>query len=179
MIAMETAIDGFQGPRGSQTDRPDRVLASTKHYAGDGDTEYGTGLPIDQGVTVTSRADFERLDLAPYEAAVRQHRTATIMPSYSSVDWTEDGVGNPIKMHANHELITDVLKGRIGFDGFVISDYNAIDQVPGATFADKVRTAVNAGTDMFMQPNNYQDFETALLGEGRAGRVPQARLPDV
>jgi beta-glucosidase len=178
---MTTAIDGFQGPGRSRLADPDRVLASTKHYAGDGDTEYGTsttnGYRIDQGVTITNRRDFARIDLAPYVAAVRQHRTGTVMPSYSSVDWTEDGIGNPVKMHANRELITGVLKGQLGFDGFVISDWEAIHQLPG-DWPTQVRTGVNAGTDMFMEPTRYRDFETTLLAEVRAGRVPMSRIDD-
>ena len=86
---------------------------------------------IDQGIAITSREDFWRHSLRQYVPAVRKHGVETVMPSFSSVDWTEDGVGNPLKMHAHHELITDVLKGRMGFDGFVISDWEAIHQIPG------------------------------------------------
>src|SRR6266498_703610 len=71
-----------------------------------------------------------------------------------------DGVGNPIKMHANRELITGVLKGRLHFRGFVISDWEGIHQIPDPSNPDvagltpyKVRVGVNAGTDMFMEPN--------------------------
>ena len=99
------------------------------------------------------------------------------MPSFSSVDWTEDGVGNPIKMHANRELITDVLKGKIGFDGFVISDWEGIHQIPG-DWATQVRTGVNAGIDMFMEPNSAKPFEDTLLAEVNAGRVPMSRIDD-
>jgi beta-glucosidase len=165
------AIEGFQGSNLAATDR---VLASAKHYAGDGDTEFGSAAgdyTIDQGITVTNRQDFARIDLAPYVPAVRQYDAGTVMPSFSSVDWTEDGVGNPIKMHANRELITDVLKGKLEFDGFVISDWEGIHQLPG-DWAAQVRTGVNAGIDMF------QSFETTLLGEVRAGRVSQARIDD-
>jgi beta-glucosidase len=171
------AIEGFQGTNLADADR---VLASAKHYAGDGDTEFGSAAgdyTIDQGVTVTNRQDFARIDLAPYVPAVRRHDVGTVMPSFSSVDWTEDGVGNPIKMHANRELITDVLKGKLGFDGFLISDWEGIHQLPG-DWATQVRTGVNAGTDMFMEPFAYQSFETTLLDEVRAGRVPQARIDD-
>jgi beta-glucosidase len=132
---METAIDGFQG-RPGELDEPDRVLATAKHYAGDGDTEYGTGsgdYPIDQGITVTSRRDFARIDLAPYVAAVGRHDVGSVMPSFSSVDWTDDGVGDPLKMHTHRELITGTLKGRLGFDGFVISDWEGIHQIPATT----------------------------------------------
>ncbi|MEU4295605.1 glycoside hydrolase family 3 protein [Kribbella sp. NPDC026596] len=171
------AIEGFQGTNLAD---PDRVLASAKHYAGDGDTEFGSAAgdyTIDQGITVTNRRDFARFDLAPYVPAVRTYDAGTVMPSFSSIDWTEDGVGNPIKMHANRELITDVLKGKLGFDGFVISDWEGIHQLPG-DWAAQVRTGVNAGIDMFMEPNAYQSFETTLLDEVRAGRVSQARIDD-
>ena len=180
VIKMETAIDGLQGRRASGLSERDRVLATAKHYAGDGDTEYGTGegdYTIDQGVTVASRREFARIDLAPYAAAVRRHRTGSVMPSFSSVDWTDDGVGDPLKMHAHRELITGVLKDKLGFGGFVISDWEGIHQIPG-DYATQVRTGVNAGIDMFMEPFSYQDFETTLLAEVDAGRVPQARIDD-
>jgi beta-glucosidase len=179
VIKMETAIDGFQGRRG-ELDEPDRALATAKHYAGDGDTEYGTGsgdYPIDQGITVTSRRDFARIDLSPYVAAVQGHDVGSVMPSFSSVDWTEDGVGNPLKMHAHRELITGVLKHKLGFDGFVISDWEGIHQLPG-DYAAQVATGVNAGIDMFMEPFSYQQFETTLVAEVAAGRVSQARIDD-
>jgi beta-glucosidase len=180
VIKMETAIDGFQGPRARELDEPDRALATAKHYAGDGDTEYGTGsgdYPIDQGITVTSRRDFARIDLSPYVAAVRRHDVGSVMPSFSSVDWTEDGVGNPLKMHAHRELITGVLKHKLGFDGFVISDWEGIHQLPG-DYAAQVTAGVNAGIDMFMEPFSYQQFETTLLAEVAAGRVSEARVDD-
>jgi beta-glucosidase-like glycosyl hydrolase len=180
VIKMETAIDGFQGRRARELSDPDRVLATAKHYAGDGDTEYGTGsgdYPIDQGITISSRPDFARIDLAPYVPAVREHRVGSVMPSFSSVDFTEDGVGNPLKMHAHRALITGVLKHKIGFDGFVISDWEGIHQIPG-DYPTQVRTGVNAGIDMFMEPFSYQDFETTLLAEVAAGRVSQARIDD-
>jgi beta-glucosidase len=189
VIRMETAIDGLQGRSRQQLDDPDRVLATVKHYAGDGDTEYGTSTTgdyrIDQGVTVTDRRDFARIDLSPYVPAIRRHDAGSVMPSYSSVDWTEDGVGNPIKMHANRELITDVLKRKIGLDGFVITDYEGIHQIPdpadpaatGLT-AYKVRVGVNAGNDMFMEPNTAKQFEDLLAAELTAGRVAMARIDD-
>ena len=183
VIKMETAIDGLQGDgRRDLADR-DRVLASAKHYAGDGDTEFGTGsngkgpYTIDQGITRTSRADFWDVDLRQYVPAVQRHHVGTVMPSYSDVDWTEDGLGNPINMHGNRELITDVLKDKIGFDGFVISDYNGIDHI-GGDFHTNVVTAVNAGIDMFMQPQNFRDFITTLVAAVNANEVPMARIDD-
>jgi beta-glucosidase len=179
VIRMETAIDGFQGRR-PRLYRPDRVLATAKHYAGDGDTEYGTATgdyKIDQGIAITSREDFWENSLRQYVPAVQDHRVGSVMPSFSSVDWTEDGVGNPIKMHANRELITGVLKDSLGFGGLVISDWEGIHQIPG-DWATQVRTGVNAGIDMMMEPNSYRDFINTLLAEVGAGRVSMSRIDD-
>ncbi|RZU54423.1 beta-glucosidase [Krasilnikovia cinnamomea] len=186
---MATAVDGLQGPGRSRLAAPDGVLATAKHYAGDGDTEYGTGsgnYTIDQGVTVTDRADFARVDLAPFRAAVREHGVGSVMPSFSSVDWTADGVGNPVKMHANRELITGVLKRDIGLDGFLVSDWEAIHQLPDPAApagepkptAGQVRAGVNAGTDMFMEPHTAARFQQLLRDEVTAGRVSTARIDD-
>ncbi|MFJ8039589.1 glycoside hydrolase family 3 protein [Kitasatospora sp. NPDC096147] len=180
VTSMETQIDGFQGRRGSGLDRPDRVLATVKHYAGDGSTAYGSSAGsyrLDQGVTVTSRERFRRIDLAPYVTAVQQYRVGSIMPSFSSVDWTEDGVGNPVKMSAHHELLTEVLKQKTGFDGFLISDWDAISQLPG-DYPAQVRASVNAGMDMFMVPYSAEQFEQALLTEVTEGRVARSRIDD-
>ena len=183
---METAIDGYQGPPGSLADN-DRVLATAKHYAGDGDTKYGTAAgdyKIDQGISVTSRQDFWDVALRQYVPAVQDHNVGTVMPSYSSVDWTDDNAG-PLKMHAHRELITGVLKGQMGFDGFVISDWEGIHQITdpadpanGGLTPYKVRTGVNAGIDMMMEPNNYRDFIAMLTAEVDANRVSMARIDD-
>ncbi|MEV6970550.1 glycoside hydrolase family 3 protein [Hamadaea sp. NPDC051192] len=199
VVRMGTMIDGQQGHSVSQLAGDDRVLSTAKHFAGDGDTEYDAavaaanqGKPwweqrytIDQGVTVTSRSDFAKIDLAPYVVAVGKYDVGTVMPSFSSVDWTEDGVGNPLKMHAHQELLTGYLKGELGFDGFVISDWEGIHQIPdpadpanGGLTAYKVRTGVNAGIDMFMEPNSAPQFEQLLLAEVTAGNVSVARIDD-
>jgi beta-glucosidase len=187
VIQMETAIEGFQGPPGHLSD-PDRVLASAKHFAGDGLTTYGTGsnrhttgdYPIDQGVDEVDHPTFERLALQQYVPAVRRYHVGTVMPSYSDVDWVEDGLGNRINMHGNRELITGWLKQKVGFDGFVISDYNGIDHINPETtnFAQKVEAGVNAGIDMFMQPSNFEQFEATLNTLVTSGRVPMARIDD-
>jgi beta-glucosidase len=175
---METAIDGFQGAPG-HLDDPDRVLATAKHYAGDGDTKYGTAsgdYKIDQGIAVTSHEDFWNTSLRQYVPAVQDHHVGSVMPSFSSVDWTDDDVG-PIKMHANRELIEGTLKGKMGFNGFVISDWEGIHQIPG-DWPTQVRTGVNAGIDMMMEPNSYTGFITTLTDEVNAGRVSMARVND-
>jgi beta-glucosidase len=178
---METAIRGLQGPVGHLSE-PDHVLATAKHFAGDGDTVYGTstnpsGYTIDQGVSITDRQEFFEKALRQYVPAVRRYDVGTVMPSYSSVDWTEDGVGNPIKMTEDGELITGFLKDRLGFEGFVISDYEAIHQLPG-DYAEQVRAGVMAGVDMFMEPNTYKEFEATLLTEVEAGEIPESRIDD-
>ncbi len=174
------AVVGLQGRHQRELDENDHVLATVKHFAGDGDTTYGTPVgdyTVDQGITITNRRDFDRIDLAPYKPAIRSADAGSVMPSFSSVDWTEDGVGNPIKMHQNRELITDVLKGKLGLDGFVISDWEGIHQLPG-DYPNQVRLGVNAGIDMFMEPNSAAKFVRTLIAEVQAGRVAQARIDD-
>lgn len=194
--SLETVIDGLQG-RPGELDRHDRVLATAKHYAGDGLTSYdeslaGTGAdPIDQGIAEVSREEFDRLALAPYRPAVSKHDVGSVMPSFSSVDWTEDGLGNPIKMHANGELITDVLKGDLGFDGFVISDWQGIRQIDPANayatdpteYPREITAAVEAGIDMFMEPYSgsaigFREFTDTLVGLVEDGTVSESRIDD-
>ncbi|HET6989492.1 MAG TPA: glycoside hydrolase family 3 protein [Kribbella sp.] len=188
--SMETAIDGFQGTKTKDLAKPDRVLATAKHFAGDGLTSYNDALantgayPIDQGVDEVSHAEFARLALAPYVPAIKEHHVGSVMPSFSSVDWTEDGLGNPIKMHANQELITGWLKQQQGFDGLVISDWRAIRQLPGS-YTDQVRASVNAGVDMFMEPiqapnnpNGWDVFIPTLTALVNSGDVPMSRIDD-
>ncbi|MBB1259051.1 glycoside hydrolase family 3 protein [Streptomyces sp. OF8] len=178
---MVTAVRGLQGERDRQLARPDRVLASAKHFAGDGDTVFGSsttgGYTLDQGVTVTDRKRFEKINLAPYVPAVREHRVGSIMPSYSSVRWTDRGDGRAVKLSAHKELLTDVLKKKIGFEGFLVSDWEAIHQLPG-DYADQVRASVNAGIDMFMEPFSAPRFVETLVAEVEAGRVKQSRIDD-
>ena len=101
------------------------MLATAKHYAGDGATSTARAsgdYKIDQGITKMSHQEFWDNALRQYVPAVQKHGVETVMPSFSSVDWTDDASG-PLKMHAHKELITDVLKGKLGFKGFVISDW--------------------------------------------------------
>ncbi|MFD8690603.1 glycoside hydrolase family 3 N-terminal domain-containing protein [Streptomyces sp. NPDC059651] len=178
--SLETVIQGMQGAAsGKDLDRNDKVLATAKHYVGDGGTEYGSSTtgsyPIDQGVTKVTRQELEAVHLAPFDEAVKRG-VGTVMPSYSSLDILGDDEG-PVKMHANAAMINGVLKDRMGFDGFVISDWQAIDQIPG-DYASDVRTSVNAGLDMIMVPTAYKDFTKTLQDEVTAGRIAQARIDD-
>ncbi|MFJ3906439.1 glycoside hydrolase family 3 protein [Streptomyces sp. NPDC090025] len=180
VTAMETVIQGMQGaPDGRDLKRNDKVLTTAKHFVGDGGTVYGSSTTgsytIDQGVTRVTRQELEAVHLAPFTEAVKRG-AGTVMPSYSSLDIIGDDRG-PVKMHADAEMINGVLKGRMGFEGFVISDWQAIDQIPG-DYPSDVRTSVNAGLDMIMVPTRYQEFTSTLLAEVRAGRIPQARIDD-
>ncbi|WP_395366784.1 glycoside hydrolase family 3 protein [Streptomyces sp. YH02] len=180
VTAMETVINGMQGARnGRDLDRNDKVLTSAKHFVGDGGTAFGSSTTgsytIDQGVTEVTRAELEAVHLAPFAEAVKRG-TGTVMPSYSSLDVLGDEQG-PVKMHANAEMINGVLKDRMGFEGFVISDWQAIDQIPG-DYPSDVRTSVNAGLDMIMVPTNYQEFTRTLTSEVEAGRISTARIDD-
>ena len=164
----EAAARGLQG---SDVSGPMQVLACAKHAAGDGGTLWGTGLngKIDHGNVVMDDADFKRLHMAGYVNAIRAG-AGTIMPSYNS--W------NGIRCSAHKHLLTDILKGEMGFQGFLISDYNAIDEIAGATYTDKIRESVMAGMDMFMIPERYVEFFNDLKKLAADGTVPMSRIDD-
>jgi beta-glucosidase len=161
---MATIITGLQG---ATLGGPASVLATAKHYVGDGGTTNGT----DQGNTQLTEAELRAIHLPPFQEAVRRN-VGSVMISYSS--W------NGVKAHGNQFLITTVLKTELGFSGFVVSDWNGIDQIDGAAgfTATEVRTAVNAGIDMVMVPDQWRNFITLLRGEVQAGRVTMARIDD-
>jgi beta-glucosidase len=162
--SMATIVTGLQG---AQLSAPGSVLATAKHFVGDGGTTGG----VDQGDTQITEAELRTIHLPPFQAAV-QRGVGAVMISFSS--W------NGAKMHGNSFLINTVLKGELGFSGFVISDWNAIDQLDGQLgfTAAEVRTAVNAGIDMVMVPTAWQSFISTLRAEVQAGRVSMARIDD-
>ncbi|OIJ67991.1 glycoside hydrolase family 3 protein [Streptomyces mangrovisoli] len=177
---METVIQGLQGRAdGSDLHRDDKVLATAKHFVGDGGTAYGSSTTgtytTDQGVTTVTRQQLDAIHLDPYRTAV-DRGIGSVMPSYSSLEIVGDGKG-AVKMHARADMITGVLKNQLGFKGFVISDWNAIDQLPG-DYATEVDTAVNAGLDMMMVPYSYQSFTSTLTAEVKAGHVSEKRIDD-
>ncbi|MCP2360308.1 beta-glucosidase [Nonomuraea thailandensis] len=162
--SMASMITGLQG---GTLNGPASVLATAKHYVGDGGTTNGT----DQGNTQLTEAELRAIHLPPFEAAV-ERGVGSVMISFSS--W------NGAKLHGHQYLITTVLKGELGFDGFVVSDWNGVDQIDGApgTSAQDVRTAVNAGIDMVMVPVEWRRFIDLLRAEVQAGRVTTARVDD-
>ncbi|MEU4622341.1 glycoside hydrolase family 3 N-terminal domain-containing protein [Actinoplanes sp. NPDC023801] len=162
--AMTTIVGGLQGVR---LDGPASVLATAKHYIGDGGTTGGT----DQGDTRISEAELRAVHLPPFAAAI-ERGVGSVMISYSSFNGT--------KLHGHRYLITDLLKGELGFTGFVVSDWAAIDQLDGQrdfTRAEVV-TAVNAGLDMIMVPTDWKIFVGHLRAAVQAGEIPMARIDD-
>jgi beta-glucosidase len=159
--ALTTYITGLQGEKPGG---PQSVLATAKHWIGDGNTEGGQ----DQGDAKLTEADLRALALPPYLSAL-QRGVGSVMVSFSS--W------NGQKAHGSKYLITDLLKGELQFDGFVVSDWQGVDQVAG-DYATAVRTAINAGIDMVMVPNDYPRFIRTLTAEVTAGRVPVSRIDD-
>ncbi|MFG6192552.1 glycoside hydrolase family 3 N-terminal domain-containing protein [Nonomuraea sp. JJY05] len=162
--SMATIVTGLQG---ATLNGPASVLATAKHYVGDGGTTGG----VDQGDTQLSEADLRAIHLPPFRAAV-ERGVGSVMISFSS--W------NGARLHGHQYLITTVLKGELGFSGFVVSDWNGVDQIDGApgTSALDVRTAVNAGIDMVMVPTAWRQFIDLLRAEVQAGRVTTARVDD-
>jgi beta-glucosidase len=140
------------GMQGDDLAAPDTILGTPKHFIGDGGTGWMTsqtpGYFIDQGDTRVDEETLRDVFLPPYIAAV-ENGAQSIMVSFSS--W------NGVKMHAQRYLITDVLKGELGFDGFVVSDWAGIDQV-SPDYYQAVVTAINAGIDMNMVPYDYRRF---------------------
>ena len=163
---------GAAATRGMQARLPRGgfVLACAKHFIGDGGTQGG----VDQGNTVCDEATLRRLFLPPYVQAIKAG-VGSIMVSYNS--W------NGEKMHGQKHLLTDVLKGELGFKGFLISDYAAIDQLSPDYKAD-IEKSINAGLDTIMIPNgpgqknNYIEFITLLKELVQERRVPATRVDD-
>ena len=158
-------VRGLQGEPGTKLPlQHGHVAASPKHFLGDGGTQGG----IDQGDNTASEADLIRIHAAGYPAAI-EAGTMTVMASFSS--W------QGVKMHGNRSLLTDVLKGRMGFDGFVVGDWNGHGQIPGCSNENCAAT-FNAGLDMAMAPDSWKGLYESLLAQARSGEVPMARIDD-
>ena len=152
------------------------VLATPKHYIGDGATLWGTSrmemlglrFTIDQGDVAEDEAALRRKYLPPYAAAL-EAGALSVMASFSSWQGT--------KVHGHHYLLTDVLKGELGFRGFVVSDWMAVDQID-PDYATAVAAAINAGLDMIMVPYDYRRFIATLTEAVERGDVPTSRIDD-
>jgi beta-glucosidase len=158
-------VEGLQGRVGTPGFLgPTQVLATAKHFIGDGGTTDG----VDQGDTRVPEAVLRDVHGAGHFAALRAG-VQSVMASFSS--W------NGVKLHGHRGLLTDVLKGRLGFDGFVVGDWNGHEQLPGCT-ADDCPRAIDAGVDMPMTPVAWRAFHANTVRRVRAGELPMARLDD-
>jgi beta-glucosidase len=154
-------IRGLQGSHLGE--RPDGVLACAKHFLGDGYTEGGK----DQGNAVLAPEVIER-DLLPAYSKAIEAGVGSMMVSFSSVD--------DVKMHCHGPLLNDTLKTRLGFNGFLVSDWRAIEQLPG-DYDTQLSSAINAGIDMVMAPAVYTGFITTML-RLIPSRIPLERVDD-
>jgi beta-glucosidase len=168
----EVARDGSAIIRGLQGSLKGdgNVLATAKHFVGDG----GTHLGIDQGENQASAAQLATVHGKGYYAAL-DAGVQTVMVSYNSLN--QGGLKPLGKMHGNAALITGVLKQRLGFDGLVVSDWNAIEQVQGCE-RDRCVQSVNAGIDLFMVPDDWKAFIAKTVADVRSGAIPMARIDD-
>lgn len=161
------AVRGLQG----RTPIDQRhVAASAKHFAGDGGTSLGSGVNkgLDQGDTRVDLATLRSTHIRPYVDAIAAG-VATIMPSYSS--W------NGVKVSGDRRLLTDIVKGELGFTGLLISDYKAVNQID-TNYKVAIGISINAGMDMVMVPDRYREFIEALTQLVQEGRVPMSRIDD-
>jgi beta-glucosidase len=160
--AFSTYVTGLQGSTLGAA--PASVLATAKHWIADGGTIGG----LDRGDARMSEAELRAIHLPPFLAAMRAG-VGSIMVAHSSV--------GGVPMHAHRHLVTDVLKGELGFGGLVVSDWAGTGDVPG-DFPEAVRSLVNSGIDMVMLPADYAPFISTLRDEVNAGRVPLSRIDD-
>ena len=158
-------VEGLQGKvNTSDYLSSSHVLATAKHFLGDGGTLHGT----DEGDTQVSETVLRDVHARGYYATLAAG-VQTVMVSYSS--W------NGAKMHGNTALLTGLLKQRMGFDGFVIGDWNGHAQIPGCK-PDDCAAAFNAGVDMFMAPDHWRGLYDHTLAEVKHGVISRARLDD-
>ncbi len=158
-------VYGLQGVPG--TDEfldANHVVATAKHFLGDGGTENGE----DQGNAKVSEAELRDIHGAGYVPAIAAG-VQTAMASFSS--W------NGEKIHGSRYLLTDVLKGRMALDGFVVGDWNGHGQLPGCTNAS-CAASINAGVDMIMVPTDWKQFYHNTVAQVVSGEIPMARLDD-
>ena len=158
-------IEGLQGAPGVEDFLgPRRVVATAKHFIGDGGTDHG----IDQGDNLASEEELIEIHNAGYRGALAAGVQA-VMASYSS--WHGD------KLHGHEALLTDVLRGRMGFDGMLVGDWNGHGQLPGCS-NDSCPDAFNAGVDMFMVPEDWKALYENTLAQAQDGTIPAERLDE-
>ena len=182
-LVAELGAAAVRGLQGESVDQPDAVAACLKHYVGDGGTTWGSlakhewiewwegwrpHWQMDQGDTRIDEATLRSVHLRPYLDGL-DSGALTVMASYSS--W------NGERLHAHRWLLTDVLKGELGFDGLVISDWLGIDQLDADPYRCVVM-AITAGVDMVMVPFEYRRFMTNVIAAVEAADLDVDRVDD-
>lgn len=158
-------VEGLQGKAGSADFLgPERVMASVKHFVGDGGTTNGK----DQGDTVLSEAELARVHGAGYPPAIAAG-AQSVMASFNSF--------NQQKLHGHQHLLTEVLKERMNFGGFVVGDWNGHGQVAGCT-NDNCAASFNAGVDMLMAPDSWKGYYENALASVQSGAISMQRLDE-
>lgn len=157
-------VRGLQGEPGELRTNQQRVIATAKHFIGDGATYRG----IDQGDTIMSLEELLKEHGAGYYESIDAD-VQTVMASFNS--W------NGLKLHGHKFLLTDVLKDQMGFDGFVVSDWNGIGQIDGCT-NQRCYQAINAGIDMVMAPQDWKVFLQDTISKVKSGDIPMSRIDD-
>ena len=156
-------VRGLQGTIGAEDFLgPDRVLATAKHFVGDGGTDQGR----DQGDNLSSESELREVHAAGYPPAIASG-VQVVMASFNTYHGR--------KLHGYKELLSDVLVGRMGFDGFVVGDWNGHAQLPGCS-ASSCASAINAGLDMFMAPRDWKALHRNTVRDVSAGRISAQRL---
>ena len=168
---LSTAL--IHGLQGADLTRDDAAAATAKHFVGDGGTVWGTsdfqGFQIDRGVTDVDEATLRSVHLAPYRSAIAAG-VRIVMASFSS---TRAG-----KVHGDRHLLTDVLKGELGFTGFVVSDWGGVDEVVPGDYDAAVAQSLSAGIDMVMVPSDFDRFQASVRQGLTAGKITAERLDD-
>jgi beta-glucosidase len=166
-------IEGLQSPRLSD---PSAVLATAKHFIGDGSTVYGSSTQVidtpyllDQGNTPVDPALLGNTLLPPYKAAI-DAGARSVMATFSS--WGGQ------KVHGDAALLTDTLRGQLGFTGFVVSDWAGCDQINPSNYDDAIAKCINAGVDMVMTPYDGAKFQSALAKGMASGVISQQRIDE-
>ena len=171
-LVSEMSVAFLQGMQGTDLSDPLTVLGTPKHFVGDGGTVWGSSphpvWQIDQGDVQVDEATLREIHLAPYIANI-EAGALSIMASYSS--W------NGLKTHADQYLLTEVLKNELGFEGFLVSDWGAVDQIT-RNYYDAVVTSINAGIDMNMVPYSYRMFIDTMTMAVENGDIPIERIDD-
>ncbi|MHC9083420.1 glycoside hydrolase family 3 protein [Luteimonas sp. RIT-PG2_3] len=158
-------VEGLQGKVGSADFLGERrVMVSVKHFVGDGGTSAGK----DQGDTIVSEAVLRDVHGAGYVPAIAAG-AQSVMASFNSFHGR--------KLHGHKALLTDVLKDRMNFGGFVVGDWNGHGQIPGCS-NENCPATILAGLDMAMAPDSWKGFYESALTAAKNGSLPMARLDD-